>query len=114
VRKLIEMQYDDGSKVLVGVDVPADPDEIRQVGVLNFFKGKPESVDKNFNALSDMILRYSKPIVASFEQLGSEKVPLQKATAEFGLSFTGTGNIYLVEASAEASIKVSLEWSLKS
>ena len=114
MRKLIEMQYDDGSKVLVGVDVPADPDEIRQVGVLNYLKGKPESVDKNFNALSDMILRYSKPIVASFEQLGTEKVPLQKATAEFGLSFTGTGNIYLVEASAGANIKVSLEWSLKS
>ncbi|MDD1759981.1 MAG: hypothetical protein LUQ44_05190 [Methanothrix sp.] len=107
------MQHDDGSKVLVAVDVPADPDEIRQVGVLNFFKGKPESVDKNFNVLSEMILRYSKPIVTSFEQLGTEKVPLQKATAEFGLSFTGTGNIYLVETTAGANIKVSLEWSLK-
>jgi hypothetical protein len=47
MRKLIEMPYEEGSKVLVGVDVPADPDEIRQVGVLNFFKGKPEPVEKS-------------------------------------------------------------------
>jgi hypothetical protein len=113
MRKLIEMQQDDGSKLLVGVDVPADPDEIRQIGVLNFFKGNPESLNKSFDALSEMILRYSKPIVASFEQIGTENVPLKKATAEFGLSFTGTGNIYLVEASTGANIKVSLEWSLK-
>jgi len=113
MRKLIEMPSDGDCKVLVAVDVPADPDEIRQVGVLNFFKGNPEPVnDKNFNSLSDMILQYSKPIVASFEQLGTEKAPLKKATAEFGISFTGKGNVYLVEASAQASIKVSLEWSL--
>ena len=114
MRKLIEMRYNNGNKVLVGVDIPANPEEIRHVGALDFLKGISEPVDKDFNELSDMILRYSKPIVASFEQLGTEKAPLKKATAEFGLSFTGTGNIYLVEASAQASIKVSLEWSLES
>lgn len=108
------MQHDDGSKVLVGVHVSVDPDEIRQVGFFDFLKSKPEPVDKNFSALSDMILRYSKPIVTSLEQLCTEEVPLQKATAEFGLSFDLAGNIFLVEASAGASIKVSLEWSMQS
>ena len=112
MRKLIEMPSDGGYKVLVAVDVPANPDEIGQVGVLDYIKGKPEPVDKNFNSLSDMILQYSKPIVESFGQLGTENAPLKKVTAEFGLSFTGKGNVYLVEASAAASIKVSLEWSL--
>jgi hypothetical protein len=114
MRKLIEMPSGGGCNVLVAVDVPADQEEIKQVGVWNFFKGEPEQVkDRNFNCISDMIIQYSKPIVESFKQLGTENALLKKATAEFGLSFTGKGNVYLVEASAQANIKVSLEWSLE-
>ncbi len=67
-------------------------------------------MDKDFELVSEMIYKCSKPIIESFERLKKEKNPPKKATAEFGLSFSGKGDIYVVEASMEGSFKVSFEW----
>lgn len=111
MRKIIEMPYEN-SKVLVAVDVPDEQakEEIRRVGALDWLTGKPEPVGQDFGKITDMIIKYSKPIVKSFEEISKETIPPKKASVEFGLSFGAKGNIYLVEASGEASIKISIEW----
>ena len=116
MKKLIEMPYGD-STVIVAVEIPneAARDEIRKVGREAYFEDftTPQKVGQDFGLVSKMICECSKPIIESFEMLGKEKTPPIKATAEFGLSFNSKGNIYLVEASMNGSIKVSFEWDLK-
>lgn len=103
--------------VIVAVEVPEDATtrEIRKVGREIYFEGLmiPEKVEQDFDLVCDMIFKCSKPIIDSFELLGKEKIPPTKATAEYGLSFNAKGNIYVVEASMDGSIKVSFEWNLK-
>ncbi len=113
MRKLIEMPYGDKDTILIEVDVPEEEiEEKRKVGVLDIFKKEPEKVDMDFTILSQMLVKCSKPIVEALEMLGNEKFPPQKASAEFGLKFSSKGNIYLVEASGEASITINFEWDL--
>jgi hypothetical protein len=114
LRKLIEMPIEEGSSVWVAVDIPDEQadDEVEKVGVREFLFGAPEKVEQNFGIVRDMILKCSRPIIESFEYLAKEKIQPKTATAEFGLSFTGKGNVYLVETSVEGSIKISLEWDL--
>ena len=111
MRKIIEMPYED-SKVLVAVDIPdiQASGEIKKVGALDWLTGKPEPVGQDFGTITDMIIKYSKPIVKSFQAISKETIPPKRANVEFGLSFGGKGNIYLVEASGEASIKINIEW----
>jgi len=112
MRKLIEMQE---GTVLVAVDVPEellDEDDFKKVSIREWFKKDPEKVDNKFSAISGAIANCSKPIIESIKMMQEEEIPPKKASAEFGLSFTGKGNIYLVESSAEATIKVSFEWEL--
>jgi hypothetical protein len=116
MRKLIEMPYGD-SKVIVAVDVPEEAarEEIRKVGRDVYYEDftTPQEVDQDFGLVSEMIYKCSKPIIESFERLGKEKIPPKKATADFALSFNGKGQIYVMEASMEGSIKVSFEWDLQ-
>lgn len=114
MRKLIEMNYDDRSTILVAVDVPEElaKNEMTKVGVMDFLFGIPEKVDQNFDTVTDMILKCSRPILKSFEKLAKEKPAPTKAVVEFGLNFNGKGNIYLIETSLGGSIKVNFEWDL--
>jgi Trypsin-co-occurring domain 1 len=65
-------------------------------------------VENNFDKMLEMVKPFCESIIESFE--GLAKVP-DSASAEFGLSIAGEGNLFIVKASAEASIKVTLEWS---
>lgn len=47
------------------------------------------------------------------EALIKSKRAFSNVEVEFGLSFTGKGNIYVVQAEAEATIKVKLTFDLK-
>ena len=117
------MPYDDGTSVLVAVDIPEellevyDTDGIKKTSVSDrvrsFLKGTPEKVEENFGLLTDSIIRYSKPLIKSFQKLHEEDSLIKTASAEFSLSFNGKGNIYLVETTVEGAIKVSLEWDLE-
>lgn len=115
MRKLIALSQEGEVPIYVAVDIPLEDakDEIRKVGVLDYFKGEPGKVDKKYAMITKTLLAFSKPLIDSFEEMKKEKIPLSKANATFGLSFTGTGNIFLVEASTEASISISLEWDLQ-
>lgn len=112
MKKLIEMPYGKEDVILVEVDVPDEvaEEEKRRVGIRDYFT-KPEKAEKDFTVVSEMVIKCSKPIVEALEMLRKEKFQPQKATAEFGLTFTAKGSIYLVEAAGEASIKISLEWN---
>jgi hypothetical protein len=115
MKKLIEMPYGD-STVIVAVDVPEEAarEEIRKTGAETYYEDfTPQKVEEDFGMVSDMIYKCSKPIIESFERLRKEKIRPKKATADFALSFNGKGNIYVVEASMEGSIKVSFEWDLE-
>ena len=116
MRRLIEMPYGD-STVIVAVDVPEEAarEEVRKVGRDIYYEDftTPQKVQEDFGLISDMIYKCSKPIIESFKRLGKESIPPKKATADFALSFNGKGNIYVVEASMEGSIKVSFEWDLE-
>lgn len=109
--------HSESGPVIIAVEVPEDAatKEIRKVGREIYFEGLmiPEEVGQDFGLVCDMIFKCSKPIIDSFELLGKEKVPPKKATAEYSLSFNAKGNIYLVEASMDGTIKVSFEWELQ-
>jgi len=114
MRRLIKMPNGKEGTILVEVDVPDEEieDEKRKVGF--FDKRKPEIVDEDFANLSQMLVKCSKPITDALEMLKEEKFQPQKATAEFGFKFTAQGNIYLVQATGEASVTVSFEWDIGS
>jgi hypothetical protein len=114
MRKIIEMPCLEET-ILVAVDIPeelSDEDEFRKVGVRDWFKKEPEKVENKFSAISRVVANCSKPLIESIKIMQKEDIPPKKASAEFGLGFTGKGKIYLVETSAEATIKVSFEWEL--
>lgn len=114
MKKIIEMPYQDET-ILVAVDVPnelLEEDEFRKVSILDWFKKDPEKVENKFGAISRVIANCSKPVIESIRIMQNEEIPPKKASAEFGLGFTGKGQIYLVETSAAATIKVSFEWEL--
>ena len=95
MRKLIEMPYQEGT-VLVAVDVPEElleEDEFKKVSIQEWFKRDPEKVDNKFSAISGAIANCSRPIIEAIKMMQGEDIHPRKASAEFGLSFTGKGNV---------------------
>lgn len=132
MRKLIEMPYDDGdsSKVIVAVDIPEEllrtprDDDITNTGVASslaylkariaeYLKADTIQATETFSSISDLIVKYSKPIIKSFQTLSEEDAQIKKASAEFSLSFSGKGTVYLVESTVTGAIKVNIEWDLE-
>lgn len=71
------------------------------------------AVDKAYEQLvQNEIVQNCRVLIGAFEKLKEQTIAPSKGTVEFGLQFTGEGNIYLVKASAQASIKITLEWQL--
>lgn len=72
-----------------------------------------DAVDKAYEKLvQNEVVENCRVLIGAFEKLKEQSIAPSKGTAEFGLQFTGEGNIYLVKASAQASIKITLEWQL--
>jgi len=53
--------------------------------------------------------RACESLVSYFENLTAKPTT---ASAEFGINFTIEGNIFVAKASTEASVKVTLNWTL--
>ena len=71
------------------------------------------ALDKTYGELvQNEIVENCRVLTQAFEKLREQSVAPTKATAAFGLQFTGEGNIYLVKASAQASITITVEWQL--
>ena len=106
-RKIIELDAGDGKTILVAVEVPEQP--VRRVSTPGDIP--IEKVDENFGAVKDLIIRGCRPITEAFKTLQTESQPAS-AEVEFGVNFTAKGSVYVVESTAQASLKVKITWDL--
>lgn len=67
-------------------------------------------VEKNFNKMLERLKPFCESIINNFQSLS--KSP-NSASAEFGVSIAGEGNLFVVKASGEATIKITLNWETK-
>jgi len=105
--KLIKAKIHDETSVLIEV-----AENARLPESLIVESGVTEKVEKFLDKMLYAIKPYSETIIRTFQSLSDEVRP-DSASAEFGLSFVGEGNVFLAKASAEASIRVTLKWQLK-
>lgn len=77
-------------------------------------------VNQNLEQVSITIVDMSRIMLGAFENLDDHSVKSTKksitpakATLEFGISFSAEGDIYVVKAAGEASLKISVEWEFK-
>jgi len=101
MRKLIELKSG-ANTILVEAD-----DVQYHGGVVQ--AGGP--IDKNIDKILEKLQPFCESIISYFEKLTLKPTT---ASAEFGVDFTIEGNIFIAKASAEASVKVTLNWTLNS
>lgn len=103
--KLVQMKLGDSTILVEAAD-----EDLRLVSTGNSVL---TAADKAYAELvQNEIVENCRVLVGAFETLKDQPLAPSKANVEFGLQFTGEGNIYLVKVSAQASIKVTLEWQL--
>lgn len=106
-RKLLELNTEDGGKILVAVELPdASVVRVSPTGELPI-----EKVEANFDAVKDLIVRGCRPITKAFRTLQQESQPVS-GEVEFGVNFTAKGSVYVVESTGQASLKVKITWKL--
>lgn len=107
-RKLLELNTEDGSTILVAVELPD-----ASVGRVSSPTGDLpiEKVEASFDAVKDLIVRGCRPITTAFRTLQQESQPVS-GEVEFGLNFTARGSVYVVESTGQASLKVKITWKL--
>jgi NTP-dependent ternary system trypsin peptidase co-occuring protein len=64
----------------------------------------------SFEDMLGKVKPFCESIIKNFE--GLSKKP-DSASAEFGLKISAEGNLFIVKASGEATLKITLNWSLK-
>ena len=106
-RELLELDTEDGGTILVAVEVPEGA--VGRVAT----PGEPpiKKVDRSFDVVKALIVRGCRPLTKAFQQLHQE-TQATNAEVEFGVNFTAKGNVYLVESSGGASLKVKVTWNL--
>ena len=106
-REILELNTEDGGTILVAVEVPETG-----VGRVSAPGETPiKKLDRSFSIVQDLIVRASRPLTKAFQQLHQE-TQATDAEVELGVNFTSKGSVYLVEASGQASLKVTLKWKL--
>lgn len=94
--KLIELE--DGT--LVEVEVAEDePQKIAG--------GFADKVKTTFDKIKPLLINTSKPIIDAWKEI-EQKMPVQQAEVELGLSFEGEGNLYITKSKAKANLTVKL------
>ena len=88
------------STILVESSDVGYEEELVKVGAL-------DHVEKKINKLLETTKPVCESLLNTFESL--YKKP-DSAEAEFGLSFTGEGNLFFVKASGEATLKITVKW----
>jgi len=72
-----------------------------------------EEANEAFEKVESGIIDTGSKLSRALKNLAEKEASLQSASLEFGLQFTGEGNIYLVKTAAQGSIKVSINLKLK-
>lgn len=107
VRKLLEFKTENDNVILVAVEAP----EAAVAPVAKTGEVVVEKVGESFDTVKDLIINSSRPLIQAFQTLHKEG-QAESAEAEFGINFTLSGNVYLVETSGEATFKVKVTWNL--
>jgi hypothetical protein len=98
--KLIKLETERGS-ILIESSISERSGTVQQAGGISDIK-------KKLGDLLDVITPISESIISSVDKLS--KLP-DSITAEYGLSLTAEGNLFVVKAAGEASLKVTFAWS---
>jgi Trypsin-co-occurring domain 1 len=64
----------------------------------------------SFEDMLQKIKPFCESIITNIKELS---VKPDSASAEFGIKVSAKGNLFIVEASGEATLKITLNWSLK-
>ena len=72
-----------------------------------------EEANEAFEKVESGIIDTGSKLSRALKNSAEKEPSLQSASLEFGLQFTGEGNIYLVKTAAQGSIKVSINLKLK-
>jgi hypothetical protein len=98
--KLVKLETEHGS-ILIESSISERSGTVQQAGGISDIK-------KKLGDLLDVITPISESIINSVDKLS--KLP-DSITAEYGLSITAEGNLFVVKAAGEASLKVTFAWS---
>jgi hypothetical protein len=98
--KLVKLETEHGS-ILIESSITEATGTLKQAGGISDIK-------KKLGDLLDVITPISESIISSVDKLS--KLP-DSITAEYGLSITAEGNLFVVKAAGEASLKVTFAWS---
>jgi hypothetical protein len=98
--KLVKLETEHGS-VLIESTISERSGTLQQAGGIS-------DIRKKLPDLLDIITPISESIIRSVDKLS--KSP-DSITAEYGLSLTAEGNLFVVKAAGEASLRVTFAWS---
>ncbi|MDQ3967044.1 MAG: hypothetical protein M3275_01465 [Thermoproteota archaeon] len=99
--KLVKLETEHGS-ILIESSISERTGSLQQAG------GGISDIKKKLGDMLDVITPISESIISSVDKLS--KLP-DSITAEYGLSMTAEGNLFVVKAAGEASLKVTFAWS---
>jgi hypothetical protein len=98
--KLIELESVDArSSFFVESSDVEDSDGVQQAS---------GHLEKEFDKILERVKPFCEAIIKNFDNLSKKPA---SGSAEFGLSITGEGNLFVVKASGEASVKITLNWN---
>jgi hypothetical protein len=65
------------------------------------------NIEKAFDSLLGKVKPLCESIINNFQNLSKKP---SSASAEFGLNVTSEGNVFIVKASGQATLKITLNW----
>jgi hypothetical protein len=98
--KLVKLDTGHGT-ILIESSISESSGTLQQAGGIT-------DVKKKLVDILDVISPISESIIGSVDRLSKKP---DSITAEYGLSITAEGNIFVVKAAVEASLKVTFAWS---
>lgn len=109
--KLTEVLAPDGSKIYIQYDED-ESDDLRAVGYIDDIQERTE----RFKAtMASTVRGYSQLVLNTVQQSMSDLRAPSKVTLEFGLQSGGeTGIPFVTKGTAQANVKVTIDWDLKS
>jgi NTP-dependent ternary system trypsin peptidase co-occuring protein len=99
--KLLELtsSNDDSSSFLIESTEIEDYDSVQQAS---------GHIEKEFDKLLERVKPFCESILNNFQSLSHKP---SSASAEFGLNVTAEGNVFVVKASGQATLKITLNWN---
>jgi hypothetical protein len=99
--KLVKLESERGS-ILIESSISEETGTLQQAG------GGISDIRKKFAELLEVIIPISESIISSGDKLSRKP---DSITAEYGLSISAEGNLFVAKVAGEGSLKVTFEWS---